>query len=99
MLKKYRVWEGRRFGKGKGNYQTVRFVGEDIGYWSEGHPTTHERGTSYRIFRTEAGFILIHRIRWSRWSTEDDVGDIFLFADINDAAAKFHRVLQNARVI
>jgi len=99
-MRTYEIWEGRRFGKREENYQTVWFTGEELGFWSDGHPVTHDRGTSYRIFRTNpAGFILIHRIRWSRWSTENDIGDIFLFADIHDAAAKFDRVLRNARVI
>jgi hypothetical protein len=97
-MKTYRVWEGR---KGvRNNYKTFKFRGEDIGYWSDGHPVTHDYGTSYRIFRTGTNEIIIHRIRWSKWANEDDHGTVYRFASIEDAKEYgFDRILQNARVI
>ena len=99
-MKTYRVWEGRKGPKGlrKGS-KRIKFVGEDIGFWSDAHPTTDERGTAYRVFRTENGEIIVHRIDWSRWTTEDDIGIIYRFPDLNAAADQFRSVLKNAGVL
>jgi hypothetical protein len=84
----------------RNNYKTFRFVGQDIGYWSDGHPVTHDCGTSYRVFRTEEGSIIIHRIRWSKWANEDDYGTVYKFTNLEDAKEYgFDRILQKARVI
>jgi len=99
-MKAYRVWEGSKGQKGlrKGG-RKVTFKGEELGYWSDGHPTTDRRGTAYRVFRAETGEIVIHRIRWSVWATEDDEGMIFRFPNLDEAVVKFRRVLEKAGVL
>ena len=98
-MKEYKIWEGLKGVKGRGKRKMLRFVGEEIGYWSDAHPTTSDRGTVYRIFRKENGTIVIHRIRWSKWSTEYDHGSIFHYETLDDAARDFGDVLRNAKVI
>jgi len=51
-MKAYRVWEGSKGQKGlrKGG-RKVTFKGEELGYWSDGHPTTDRRNrhSSYSV--------------------------------------------------
>ena len=83
------------------NFQSPRgdFGFLKIGFWSDGHPAFHNRGTAFWVYRTKKGEIIIHKVHWSKWTTEDDEGAFFKFANLDEAATKFHRVLQNARVI
>ncbi len=108
------IWEGRRgptkrlrrgsktrrsrttFGSRR---RKVTFTGELLGCWSEGHPFAHLCGAEYSVYRTEIGEIVIHRVRWSGWTTAEDVGKIFVFPDLDSAAARFSSVLKNAGVL
>jgi hypothetical protein len=98
-MKTYKIWEGLKGAKRSKHYKTFTFIGEEVGYWSDAHPTTSDRGTAYRVFRTEAGTIVIHRIRWSKWSTEYDHGSIFQYTTLEEATRDFGNVLKNASVI
>lgn len=77
----------------------VTFVGELLGSWCDGHPFAHLRGAEYSVYRTETGEIVIHRVRWSGWTTADDEGKIFLFPNLEAAAVRFDDVLKNAGVL
>ena len=99
-MRTVKIWEGRKSVKGlRRGSKKVTFTGEELGFWSDAHPVTHQRGTAYRVFRAETGEVIIHRVRWSRWSTEDDVGVVFRFPDLDAAATQFRSVLKNAGVL
>ena len=103
-MKTYQVWIGRkgaRGGRDNSDYEIIEFAGRELGYLREVEdPTWDNRGTDYRVFQTEEGTILIHRVDWSRWAGEDTFGSILEFANLTDAArAGWRRVLENAGVI
>jgi hypothetical protein len=103
-MKTYQVWTGRkgaRNGMDYSDYEIVEFTGQELGYWRvSDDPVWDNRGTDYRVFQTEEGNILIHRIRWSRMSGEDTFADILEFASLENAIkAGWRRVLENANVI
>jgi len=99
-MKKYRVWEGRKGWKRNKYTKTYTFVGEQIGFWSDGHPSTHSRGVAYWIYKTKEGLIVVHKVLWSKWTTEDDEGVFYKFNNLNEAVkAGLGNILKNARVI
>jgi len=100
MMKKIRVWEGKKGWRRNKYSRTMTFTGEQIGFWSDGHPAFHNRGTAFWIYRTKKGEIIIHKVHWSKWTTEDDEGVFYKFANLNEAVvAGFSTILKNARVI
>ena len=72
MMKKIRVWEGKKEWRRNKYSRTMTFTGEQIGFWSDGHPAFHNRGTAFWIYRTKKNEIIIHKVHWSKWTTEDD---------------------------
>jgi len=103
-MKTYQVWVGRkgaRNGMDCSNYEIVEFRGTELGYWRDvDDPVWRNRGTDFRVFQTEDGSIIIHRVDWSRWANEDTFGSILEFADLAEAARRGWRtVLENAGVI
>jgi hypothetical protein len=99
-MKKIRVWEGLKGWKRNKYTKTYTFTGEKLGFWSDGHPVTHNRGTAFWVYRTKTGLIVIHKVHWTKWTTEDDEGQFWKFASLDEAAkAGFGQILKNARVI
>ena len=102
--KTIKVWVGRkgaRNGYDNSDYEIIEIVGQELGYWRDtDDPVWNNRGTDFRVFRTEEGTILIHRTDWSRWENEDTLATILEFASLEDAAKNgWRRVLENAGVI
>jgi hypothetical protein len=103
-MKTYQVWTGRkgaRNGCDNSEYEIIEFTGQELGFLREVEdPTWDNRGTDYRVFRTEDGTVLIHRVDWSRWANEDTFANVFEFASLEDAIkAGWRRMLENAGVI
>jgi len=99
-----KVWIGRkgaRNGFDNSEYEILEFTGQELGFWWVVNDAVWgNRGTDYRVFRTEDGTILIHRVDWSRWAGEDTFASIIEFSSIEDAIkAGWRRVLENAGVI
>lgn len=91
MEQHHKVWEGRRvlrrlprkrgyfrFRRSRTPFGSVRrtitFVGEELLSFRD-----CRRRLEYRIFRTEGGEIIVHRVRWSARTTASDEGKVFRF--------------------
>jgi hypothetical protein len=82
------------------SYEIVEFCGTELGYWQDVDDPWRNRGTDFRVFQTEDGMILIHRVDWSRWANEDTFGIILEFVNLTEAIQRGWRtVLENAGVI
>ena len=102
--KTIKVWVGRkgaRNGYDNSDYEIIEIVGQELGYWRDtDDPVWKNRGTDFRVFRTEEDTIVIHRVDWSRWEGEDTYASILEFENLNEAAdAGWRIMLENAGVI
>ncbi len=87
-----RIWEGRRcarrmtkrgrrcfrrprtaFGRAK---RTLTFAGEEL-------VSFYQHRGECRIFRTNTGEIVVHRVRWSPRTSADDQGVVFRFKNLD----------------
>ena len=103
-MKTYQVWIGRkgaRNGFDNSDYEIIEIDGEELGFWrNTDDPVWNNEGTDYRVFQTEEGTILIHRVNWSRLQGEDTFASVLEFASLDDAAKSgWRRVLENAGVL
>ena len=99
-----KIWEGRRAtlnGFDNSDYEIIEIVGRELGYWRDvDDPIWNNYGTDFRVFQTEEGTILIHRVNWSRVQNDDTYATVLEFASLDDAAKSgWRRVLENAGVI
>jgi len=96
-MKQVRLWEGTR--GACDDYVWVVFDGESLGSWTESLDDRGNRGVTYAVYRTSEGTIIVHKVRWSRWSDESDSAMILEFASLEAAATHYRRELENAGVI
>jgi hypothetical protein len=80
------------------DFQFFRFVGEELGRWSKYSPTTHKRGTLYRVFRHEDGTILLYRHKWDCWSENYGEATLQQFASLEALEKEYGWLLQKITI-
>ena len=94
-----RIWKGAKRcegGRDLSNFVFVEFEGESLGTIAYGDDG---RGVTYSFYRAADGRVVAHVVRWSDYEDEDDVGEVYVFANLNDAADVFRLHMERVGII
>jgi hypothetical protein len=102
LMEQVKVWVGRRGtrdGSDNSRYDWITFDGELLGRWQKVDDERGNRGTSYTIYTSSEGTVVLYRVKWSRWADESDYATLIEYSSIDHMAKDWRYVLENAGVI
>jgi hypothetical protein len=97
-----RIWEGiRNWVRGDENsdYEVVEFEGRQIGELKIADEDDGRYGTTYRVYETTTGGIVIHSVEYAPVG-EDQQAAVFVYDNLYEAAEDGHAyILENMRIL
>jgi hypothetical protein len=101
-MKTWQLWEGVRSwlrGDENSEYEVVEFVGREVGILKIADEDDARYGTTYHVYETETGGIVIHSVEWAPVSEERQAA-IFVYDNLYEAAEDgFAYTLENMRIL
>jgi hypothetical protein len=101
-MEQVKVWIGRRGtvgGYDNSRYDWVTFDGKELGRWVEVDDERGNVGTTYVIYQSSEGTVLLYRERWSRWADDSDYATLIEYSSLEDMMSEWRYVLENSGVI